>query len=322
MNPARPGQPRTAEHGVPVRAAAEPVFRLLADLDAWPRVFPPFVHLERLGQDERGRERVGMWAMSGERIDHWVALRTVDEAGLRVSFVPESAPPPLGSMHRSWVVEPEGAEACTVRLLHEYTVREDADAGALAAVERTVAEIAAAELSAVQAAAELVAAFPKLLLEVEDSVTIAAPARAVYAFLLDAGRWPERLDHVASADVREDGPDTHVLELVTNEQRGGTFTTKTARVGIAPHKIAYKQLLLPPLGSSHHVQWLIEETAHGTTVTSRQTVVIKESGVAAVLGEGTDLAQARAFVRRELSSKVLLVLEQARDHLESVERTS
>ncbi|GAA4688974.1 hypothetical protein GCM10023347_50980 [Streptomyces chumphonensis] len=307
------------EHRARVRADAESVFRLLSDLDDWPRVFPPFVHLESLGTDARGRERVGMWSTSGERVEHWVALRTVDADGLRVGFVPERIEAPLTSMSRAWVVEPDGDAACVVRLEQAFTVA-PGHADALPPLRRTVEEIASAELSAVQTAAELEAAFPELLVVVEDEVAVpGAPAEDVYAFLFDAARWPQRLDHVERATVREEDGPAHLLELVTREQRGGTMTTKAARVGLGPHKIAYKQLLLPPLGSSHHVQWRIADTPGGTTVSSRQTVVLNESGVAAVLGDGAGLGEARAFVRNELSAKVLLVLDQARHHFDHVE---
>ncbi|WP_340560964.1 aromatase/cyclase [Streptomyces sp. GSL17-111] len=307
------------EHRARVRADAESVFRLLVDLDNWPRVFPPFVHLESLGTDARGRERVGMWSTSGERVEHWVALRTVDAAGLRVGFVPERIEAPMTSMSRDWVVEPDGDAACVVRLEQAFTVS-PGHTDALAPLRRTVAELAPAELSAVQTAAELEAAFPELLVVVEDEVVIpGGSAPDVYAFLFDAARWPQRLDHVERATVREENGPAHLLELVTREPRGGTMTTKATRVGLGPHKIAYKHLLLPPLGSSHHVQWRIAETPGGTTVASRQTVVLDESGVAAVLGDGTGLAEARAFVRSELSTQVLRVLDQARDHFDPVE---
>jgi aromatase len=308
-------------HEVTVRAAAGDVYRLLADLDAWPRIFPPFVHLERLGSVD-GYERVGMWALSGTgepaggRVEHWVALRRTDEDALRVEFRPERVEPPLESLCRTWSVEAAGDDRCVVRLEHAYRLKDD-DPRAAEAVRRTTEEIAQSELAAVQTAAEITCRFPELLMTVEDAVEIDGPPEEVYDLLFDAAGWPSVMAHVVRADVRGSGPGAHVLEMETLERHGGRFTTRTARVGLPHHGIAYKQLLLPPLGSSHHVRWRIGAGPDGsTTVTSVQTVVIRESGIAAVLGEGTGLETAREFVRAELSSKVRLILDAVKERVE------
>lgn len=312
------------EHRTRARSAAGPVYRLLADHDNWPRIFPPFVHLENLGPCRRndalpvtlpGCERIAMWSVSGDAIEHWVALRRKDERALRIDFHPEAVEPPLESICRTWTVREVSGGECVIGMECAFSVRGD-DAATLASVRDAVAEGAAAELLAVRIAAELEATFPQLLLDIEDSVPIEAPASAVYDFLYAAHRWPERIPEVLRAEVREGPARTQILELDTRESDGRVLTTKAARVGIAHRKIAVKQLLLSPIGSHHHVQWLIDETPDGTLVTARQKVVIQESGVAAVLGPGTDLAGARSFVRRELSEQARMILDQARFHME------
>ncbi|MFG2393266.1 SRPBCC family protein [Streptomyces lavendulae] len=304
-----------SSHGAPVRAPAREVHRLLADEDNWPRVFASFVHLENLGRDG-GFDRIGMWGHYDGTVEHWVALRSVDEEALRVEFRPESLPPQLESMKRTWVVEPSADGGCVVRLEHEFRLKEE-DAEAAATTLATVEGIALSEVAAVREAAELAALRPQALVTVEDTVTVEAPVGRVFAALYGAGEWPDHMEHVARAEVRGEGPGhTHVLELDTIEHHGGTFTTRAARVGLPDNKIAYKQLLLPPLGASHHVQWLLTEEGGTTRVRSVQTVVIKESGVAAVLGEGASTEAARGFVQSELSSKVRLILDAVKHRLE------
>jgi aromatase len=305
---------RTA-HETPVRADAREVHRLLADEDDWPRVFASFVHLENLGRDG-DCDRIGMWGHYDGAVEHWVALRRVDEDALRVEFRPESLPPQLESMLRTWVVEPAADGGSVVRLEHEFRLK-DEDPAAAETTLATVEGIARSEVAAVREAAELAALRPEALVTVEDTVTVAAPAAEVFAALYGAGDWPAYMGHVARADVRGEGDGhTHVLELDTIERHGGTFTTRAARVGLPHAKIAYKQLLLPPLGASHHVRWLLTEQDGATVVRSVQTVVIKESGVAAVLGEGASTETARGFVQTELSSKVRLILDAVKDRLE------
>ncbi|MFB9594012.1 SRPBCC family protein [Streptomyces racemochromogenes] len=304
-------------HEAPVRASAEDVHRLLADEDNWPRVFASFVHLENLGPEggsEGGSDRIGMWGHYDGTIEHWVALRRIDQDALRVEFQPESLPPALESMRRSWVVEPTADGGSTVRLEHEYRLK---DPAAAEGVRAQVEEIAASEVAAAREAAELASLQPEALVTVEDEVTVAAPVAAVFSALYEAAEWPSYMEHVARADVFGGGEGhTHVLEVDTIERHGGIFTTRAARVGLPGAKIAYKQLLLPPLGASHHVQWLLSARDGATVVRSVQTVVIKESGVAAVLGEGTGVAAARPFVQNELSSKVRLIFDAVKHRLE------
>lgn len=58
---------RETEHEITVAAPAESVYRLIADVTSWPRIFPPTVHVEYLERDH------------GE-------LATGDDAGLLMSF--------------------------------------------------------------------------------------------------------------------------------------------------------------------------------------------------------------------------------------------
>ncbi|MFE0178753.1 SRPBCC family protein [Streptomyces sp. NPDC059002] len=302
-----------AAHEVKVAAPAREVYRLLADLGNWPWILEPFVHAELIGV-EGGFERAGMWTTSGDQVEHWVALRRLDEAALRIDFRPERPAPPLASMERSWVVEPLSATECTVRLLHTYELTDDGPE-ARAATAQVIDTIADGETAAVRTAAELLVATPELLVEVTDTVDFDASPEAVYDALFDAGAWPGILPHVIRAELLHDGGDHHLVEVDTAESRGGTLTMRTARVG-RPHRvIAYKQLVLPPIGTSHHVRWQLTPTEGGVTVTSVQTVVIKPEGIAQLLGEGTDLTAARGFVQRELSAKALLTLEGVKEHL-------
>lgn len=302
------------EHATEVGASAQAVYRLLADLGNWPRIFGPFVHLEVLSTDG-ATERIGMWTTDGDRVEHWVALRRLDEEGLRIDFRPETVPPGLESMERSWVVEPVSRQTCVARLVHTYRVKADQDGPA--AVARTVEEISRAELTAVKAAAELDNTSPELLLVLEDRVDIAGPAHDVYAFLYAAEHWSERLPHVARVEVRQDSSGLQLLEVDTRESRGGVFTTRTARVGFPDRALVYKQLALPPLGSSHHVSWRITETATGAAVHSEQVVVVRPAGVTELFGAGSDPEEATSFIRRELHAKVRLVLDGAKEYVEA-----
>ncbi len=148
----------TAIHEAEVDAPAKAVYEMLADLDGWPRIFRPFVHVESLGAAD-GFERVGMWTASDDRVEHWTALRRLDESALRIDFRPERPAPPLASMERSWSVRPLSPGTCAVRLTHDYRVLGE-DPAALRSARELIDAIAGAETAAVKAAAEQEATAP------------------------------------------------------------------------------------------------------------------------------------------------------------------
>lgn len=308
-------QAARAAHEIKVAAPAQQVYRLLADLDNWPWMFRPFVHVELLGT-EGDFERVGMWTTTGDEVGHWIALRRLDEARLRIDFRPQTPEAPLATMERTWVVEPLSERECTVRLLHRYTLIED-DPAAREATDRVIDTIAGAETDAVRTAAELANEAPELLVTVTDTVGIEAPADDVYRTLYDVRAWPGILTHVARAKTLQDAEGLQLVEIDTMEADGGLLAMRTARVGRPAHTIAYKQLVLPPIGSSHHVRWHIAPTPKGARVTSEQTVVIDRDGVERMLGQGNSTAEATSFVRRELSAKARLLLGGVKEHLET-----
>lgn len=292
-------------HEVVVRASAPAVYRLLAELSSWPLMFQPFVHLEPLGADG-DFARVGMWTTADGAVKHWVVLRRLDQDRLTVRFRPEVVPPPLASMERAWIVEPLSDAKCVARTTHDYQVATD-DPATLETVRAQLDGIAETELAAVRAMAELETSSPELRLALHAGVDIDGPPAAVYDFLFDAGRWPDRMPHVARADLLHDGRharNAQLLEMETREAGGGLLTTRTARVGFPPRLIAYKHLLLPPVGKAHCVRLRIEDAPHGATVTCVQDVVLTEPG-------------ARDFACRELGSKMRLLLDHAKRHVES-----
>ena len=309
------GRVAKTAHEVTVAAPPDLVYRLLADLANWPWIFRPFVHAERLGADGPF-DRVGMWTTTGDQVEHWVALRRLDEARLRIDFRPEEPAAPLATMERSWIVEPRSGGSCTVRLLHRCSVLGD-DPSALESTARVIDTIADAETQAVKRAAELVAGTPELKVEVTDTVGIAGSEKAVHHALHDVRSWPGILPHVARAEVVQDTDGRQLVEIETVERSGKPLAMRTARVSLAPYAVVYKQLALPPISSSHHVRWHIEPTAGGVEVTSHQTVIVEPPGIERMLGSGKGTADATEFIQRELSAKVRLVLDGVKKHIEA-----
>jgi ribosome-associated toxin RatA of RatAB toxin-antitoxin module/3-phenylpropionate/cinnamic acid dioxygenase small subunit len=302
------------EHQVKVSAPAGTVYDLIADVLAWPRVFPPTVHAEYV---DRGREeeRIRLWATANGELKTWVSRRVLDRAGLRVGFRQEVSQPPVAAMGGEWVVEPVDEGTCLVRLLHDFRAVDDDEENTrwiTSAVDRN----SGAELDALKAAAET-GSDPESAFSFEDETKVAGAAADVYDFLNDAHEWSARLPHVARVSLDEPAPGVQVLEMDTRTPDGAVHTTRSTRLCFAPGRIVYKQHLVPALLRAHTGEWRIERVAGGAVVTSRHSVVLAPDAIAGVLGADASVADAARFVRSALSANSRATMELARRFAET-----
>ncbi|MBC2906284.1 aromatase/cyclase [Streptomyces cupreus] len=302
------------EHRAEVAAPAELVYRLLSDVTHGPRLFPNIVHMERFSGDGMN-ERVGVWLTSGDRVFPWVALRTLRPDDLRVDYRQETTQAPVADMGGSWIVEPVSERACLVRLLHDCRPA-SAEPDVLDFIAETLDRNSTAELAALKEAAEREAADERLVTEIEDTARVDGSVADVYEFLADAASWPERIAHIVSVDAREGGDNVQLLDWVTHTERGVDHPSKVVRVCFPPDRIVYRHLLVPPLAAVHTGSYTVTGDGDGALVVSRHTVVLSESGIAKVLGEGADVTQARAFTEQALSTSSREVLARAKEFAE------
>ncbi|GGX44714.1 SRPBCC family protein [Streptomyces fructofermentans] len=308
-----PHKVHRTEHSITVAAAPEAVFGLVERAEDWPHVFPPSLHveyLERSGDEERLR----IWATANGEVKSWTSRRELDRAGLRIRFRQEVSQAPVAAMGGEWIVEalPDGGSR--VRLLHDFRAVDDLERNVtwiLEAIERN----SAAELAALESAA-LRAGTDEAPHTFEDSVRIDAPAEDVRAFLRDAGRWQERLPHVARVLLKEDTPDVQHLEMDTRAPDGSTHTTASVRICLPDGRIAYKQSQTPALMSVHTGEWTVRETPSGCVAVSRHTVVVNAAAVTAVLGATATTADARAFIQDALGGNSTITMRHAKAYAE------
>jgi aromatase len=300
------------EHDITVATSAADTYRLLAEVVNWPRIFPPTVHVEHLEQDGR-HERIRVWATANGAVRSWTSRRVLDPAALRIDFRQEVSPAPVAAMAGAWVVEPLGERACRVRLRHDYRAIDDVPED-LARIDQAVDTNSRSELAALKSTVEFAAATEELTFSFEDSVQIDGPAADAYAFVNEADRWPDRLPHVASARLTEDGPGVQTLEMDTKAADGSTHTTRSHRVCLAPDKIAYKQVTLPDSLTLHTGVWTFAPNGKGVLATSRHTVVISPDKLAEL---GVDAATARRMVRDALGGNSRATLGRAKAHVET-----
>ncbi|MFE6270227.1 aromatase/cyclase [Streptomyces goshikiensis] len=306
---------RLVEHEITVDAPAAAVYRLIAEVENWPRIFPPTLHVDHLERGE-GEERIRIWATANGEAKNWTSHRTLDPRGLRITFRQEVSSPPVAAMGGTWIVEPLSDSACRVRLQHDYRAVDD-DPDGLKWIDEAVDRNSRAELASLKQNVELAHACQELTFSFEDTLRIRGRAEDVYDFINEAHLWAERLPHVVSVRLEEDTPGLQTLEMDTRAQDGSTHTTVSYRVTFPHHRIAYKQITLPALMTLHTGCWTFAQDEEGVAATSQHTVVLNTANIARVLGPGASVADARAYVRGALSTNSRATLGHARDYAEN-----
>ncbi|TDC57485.1 cyclase [Actinomadura sp. KC345] len=311
-----PPDTREVEHEITVRAPASEVYRLIAEVENWPRIFPPTVYVDPEERDGRD-ERIRIWATANGEAKNWTSRRRLDPDALRIDFRQEVSRPPVAAMGGSWVVEPSsggGAPETRVRLLHDYRAEDD-DPEKLAWIDRAVDGNSHAELSALKAHAELEPEGGGLL-TFSDDVWVDGRAADVYDFLNEAQHWPRRLPHVEDVSLEEETPGQQLLTMDTRTKDGSVHSTTSVRVCMPYTRIVYKQIHVPPLMTLHTGEWELIPDDGGVRVVSWHTVKINEANITTVLGGGAGLPDARDYVRGALSANSLTTLRHAKDHAE------
>ncbi len=320
------GKLREVEHDITVAAPPADVYRLIAEVDNWPQLFPPTVHAESV-ELSGGEERIRIWATANGEAKHWTSRRTLDPVGLRIEFGQEVSSDPVATMRGTWIIEPLGEAESRIRLLHHYRAVDD-DPEKLSWIDRAVDTNSRSELGALKRNAELLVSAGQAadesgerlspVLSFEDGVRIDGSAKDVYDFLNEAQRWTDRLPHVARVRLTEPVPGLQVLNMDTLTTSGETHTTESVRVCLPHLRIAYKQTTLPPLMVLHTGQWRLSEDGDGvTTAVSQHTVVINTDRITALLGPEADLARARTFIRDALGTNSRATLALAKQFAEA-----
>ncbi|MET9592100.1 aromatase/cyclase [Streptomyces sp. NPDC006516] len=302
---------REVEHGITVQAPAAEVYRLLAEVENWPRLFPPSVYVEYLEQ-EGDRERIRIWATANGEAKNWTSRRDLDPRGLRITFSQEVSAPPVAEMSGTWIVEPLGERESRLRLLHTYRAVDD-DPQSLEWIDQAVDRNSSQELPGVKNGLEQATRNEELTLSFVDSVEVQGSAKDLYDFVNEADRWKERLPHVSEVTLTEDTPGLQTLRMDTKAVDGSTHTTESVRVCFPHHRIVYKQTTLPALMSLHTGRWDFHTGDDGTvTASSQHTVVIAAENITAVLGADAGVPEARKFLRDALGANSRATLGHAK----------
>ncbi|MDI3389878.1 aromatase/cyclase [Streptomyces sp. B-S-A8] len=305
---------REVEHEITVAAPAARAYRLLADVESLPQIFPPTIFVEQTERTDN-EERIRVWATANGEAVTWSTRRTLDEQALRISFEQDVSPAPIEAMTGTYVIEPVEEDRCRVRLLFDYRAVDD-DPESLTWIDQAVDENARSQLASLKSNLEQAHADRDLTLVVEDTVRVNGSAKDAYDFINEAQLWGERLPHVAAVRLVEDSAGLQTLEMDISVADGRVHTTKAYRVCFPNHKIAYKAVRLPELLTLHTGQWEFEEDGDGVLASARHMVVLNADGIAEALGPQTTVADARKYLHDALSTNSRVTLAHAKAYAE------
>jgi aromatase len=287
---------QTTVHSRIVAARPESVYDLVADVSRWPVIFGPTVHVRHLARTPQD-ERFQLWALVGGAVKTWTSRRTLDRRALRIGFRQERSQPPIAAMAGEWEFRPRSGGRTEVVLTHRFATTGDGDA-LTAAVHHNSEQ----ELAALGRIAELPHPVDDVVFTFSDTLRLPGAAFDAYTFVYRAEAWPDRLPHVRRVLLREDQAGVQHMEMDTVTADGSAHTTRSVRLCFPHERIVYTQLVPPDLLFGHSGAWTFRTDPDGVTVTARHTVGIDPGAVPRVLGAGSTLADARAYLREALGA--------------------
>jgi aromatase len=86
---------REVEHEIAIGAPPAAVYQLIAEVENWPRIFPPTIYVDHV-ERSAGEERIRIWATANGAAKNWTSRRVLDPEQLRIVFRQEVSTPPGG----------------------------------------------------------------------------------------------------------------------------------------------------------------------------------------------------------------------------------
>jgi aromatase len=303
----------TTVHSRVVSAPADVAYDLVADVSRWPVIFEPSVHVQHLERGARS-ERFRLWASVNREVKTWTSRRELDPGQLRIGFRQERTQPPFAAMGGEWVFRPVSKGRTEVTLTHRFSAVDD---DALASLSAAVDHNSEKELAALGRFAQFEHPVADLVCSFSDTVRLSGSAADAYRFVDRSDEWPQRLPHVRRVELRRQPaaaadlealdagmPEFEIqdMEMDTVTGDGSAHTTRSIRLCFPARHIVYKQLVPPALLFGHSGTWTFTEGPDGAVATATHTVAINPAAVREVLGSGSTVADARAYLRAALGA--------------------
>ncbi|WP_418908744.1 aromatase/cyclase [Glutamicibacter endophyticus] len=270
-----------------VNAKANRVYGFLSDVALWADIFPPTVYAEQI-ETSRNQELIQIWATANGEVRTWQSRRTFEPENRRITFGQTRPAAPLVSMSGVWEIHDQGNGASLVKLGHTYTAKTSEDADFIESAINTNSYKELESLRVFFAVPESEYAHGR----VEDTLPISSSAAEAIEFLIQAEKWPERISHVADAELTRFDAGGELLRLTTRAKDGSTHQTASYRVVMSDSLIVYKQIETPGALVSHRGEWHVYTEDEQTYVKSVHDFALTRETVTEALGPTASLKDA------------------------------
>jgi aromatase len=292
-----------ARHQADVAAPARYLYGLIADALAAPLVFPGTVHVEYVDRAAT-EERLRIWAVNGEDLRTWVSHRRLDPDAQRVTFQQEVPAPPIAFMRGEWRLTALDGGQTRVTLSHAYRAIDDDPAG-LAWIEQMVDRVSGGQLAALREYAALGGPAAGPVLSIRDSVDLGCPVETAYAVAHDPASWTDLPPLAVRAADTTAAPDMQLLQLAARDTDGAR---RSARICFPDSRIAFKEMLCPPLVAAHTGCWQFEPAPVGSRIHAHHQVAVRYAAAPDVLGTGATEGDVRTYARQAVGAGSLAAL--------------
>lgn len=285
----------TTTHEAEVPAAARTVYEFLADVSNWADVFPPTLHARQEALNGN-TETIRIWATAHGAVSNWTSTRTFNSKHREIQFAQTQVAPPASEMTGIWRVTSLAEDTCRVSLIHHFDAPTSDD---IEFIRKAVDANSIRELEAITANYDPTPG-RRIFHRTEDTYTIDSTPDDSFAFLLDAESWPQRIPHVADAELTRFDNGGEYLKLTTRAQDNSTHQTGSYRIQLPGRRLVYKQDQTPGALISHRGEWQIDQIDGRTQVTSIHRFGVSEASVENALGPTVTLDEAVGLASKSL----------------------
>lgn len=285
----------TTTHQIQIPVSAHRIYEFLADVENWADVFPPTVHARQETLDGN-TENIRIWAAVKGSVRNWTSTRIFNREHKEIEFAQTKVAPPASAMTGVWRVSPLTEDSCRVVLFHDFNAPTSED---IEFVRNAVDSNSTRELDAI-AARFSPSHGRRVYHRTENTYTIDSTADDAFAFLLEAESWPDRIPHVADAELTRFDDGGEYLKLTTSSQDGSTHQTSSYRVELPERRLVYKQDHTPGALISHRGEWQVDQVDGLTRVTSIHHFGVSEASIENALGASVSLEEAVDLAAKSL----------------------
>lgn len=313
----------TVRHSLEVESTLDEAFRICAEIERWPKIFPPCQKVDIINQDEHW-QLFEITALADKKTMTWQSERHLDYNSHTI-YARQVKPSVLvKSMQCAWRFYPL-RDGILISLEHRIKIKDDVQGlmeniyskeDARAFMEKVIHENSELELWSIKKILECGNSKGRYQLDFQEELLINSKHMPIYSLLRDAKKWPDILPHCRHVDViYDDGKNQEFIMAV--DVRGKEEKIRSIRRCLDSSSIQYFQPAPPPVLRQHTGEWMLKPEKSGTRVVSKHSIQLNPEMITAVLGD-MSVDDALDYVKNAINKNSMTTLQSIDEYLRSI----